>query len=286
MSACPHVIMSACPHICMPPCLYGSTDTGVYGYIQLLGVAVQYMNNIFVSRKWENDVREFEHKLRYYSSVNGPLQLLLFPEGTDFNAKSKGKSDEYADRNGLPQYSYCLHPHSKGFVHLVQSLRKEGLEAVYDITIGFPDALPKTEFHFLRGVVPKEIHYYIKEYTVDSLPYEEEALVSWCAQRWAEKEERLKQFYTHREFLEMDESGDWRVRPHEVVTKHNMFNVFFAPLFYIGMAAITGYLAYTSSYMFWYGTLTILWSAYHLALRDGLDYATMDMYNKRMLAIG
>ena len=249
-----------------------------------LGVAVQYMNNIFVSRKWENDEHELEQKLKFYNSVNGPLQLLLFPEGTDFNAKSKGKSDQYADKNGLPHYEYCLHPHSTGFVHLVQSLRKEGLEAVYDITIGFPDALPKTEFHFLNGVIPSEIHYYIKEYTIDSLPSENEALVSWCAQRWAEKEERLKQFYQNREFSETSEPGDKQARPHEVIVHHNMFNVFFAPLFYIAIAVFTGYLAYTCHYVIYYGVLTICWSVYHLALREGLDYATMDMYYKRKSA--
>ena len=249
-----------------------------------IGVAVQYMNNIFVSRKWESDVHELEQKLKYYNSVGGPLQLLLFPEGTDFNAKSKTKSDEYADKNGLTHYNYCLHPHSTGFVNIIQSLRREGLEAVYDITIGFPDALPKTEFHFLRGVIPREIHYYIKEHTTDSLPSGDEALASWCTQRWAEKEERLKQFYTHREFLETSETGEEQIRPHEVVTKHNILNIFFAPLFFIGMAAGTGYLAYTSSYVLCYGVLTILWSAYHLFLRDGLDYATMDMYYKRKSA--
>eukprot|EP00731_Ephydatia_muelleri_P027381 Em0019g254a len=249
-----------------------------------VGVAVQYMNNIFVSRKWENDEHELEQKLKFYNSVNGPLQLLLFPEGTDFNAKSKGKSDQYADKNGLPRYEYCLHPHSTGFVHLVQSLRKEGLEAVYDITIGFPDALPKTEFHFLKGVIPSEIHYYIKEYNIDSLPSENEALVSWCAQRWAEKEERLKQFYQNREFSETSEPGDKQARPHEVIVHHNMFNVFFAPLFYIAIAVFTGYLAYTCHYVIYYGVLTICWSVYHLALREGLDYATMDMYYKRKSA--
>ena len=243
------------------------------------------MNNIFVSRKWENDVHELEQKLKFYNSVNGPLQLLLFPEGTDFNAKSKGRSVEYADKNGLPHYEYCLHPRSTGFVHLVQSLRKGGLEAVYDITIGFPDALPKTEVHFLNGVIPSEIHYYIKEYTIDSLPSEDEALVSWCAQRWAEKEDRLKQFYQNREFSEMSGSGDKQARrPHEVVVHHNMFSVFFAPLFYIGIAVSTGYLAYTYNYAFYYGILTIAWSIYHLRLREGLDYATMDMYYKRKFA--
>ena len=114
--------------------------------------------------------------------------------------KSKGRSDKYADENGLPRYQYCIHPRTTGFVYIMNALRSGGLDAVYDVTIGYPDALPKTEAEIAKGIMPREVHFHIKSYDDRDLPRDDELLGQWCRDRWAEKEERLKQFYTHKEF--------------------------------------------------------------------------------------
>ena len=114
--------------------------------------------------------------------------------------KTKARSDKYADENGLPRYQYCIHPRTTGFVYVMNALRSGGLDAVYDVTIGYPDALPKTEVEIAKGIMPREVHFHIKSYYDRDLPRDDEQLGQWCRDRWAEKEERLKQFYTHKEF--------------------------------------------------------------------------------------
>ena len=166
------------------------------------GICMQYMCNIFISRRWEVDEKEFRKKLFYYNGLDLPVQLLLFPEGGDLTRRSKAKSDAYADTNGLKRYDYCLHPRARGFVYVMEALRSGRLDAVYDITVGYPDALAKTEGDLTKGkYIPREIHYNIRHYQAEDLPTDEQGLTQWLEERWREKEESLKSFYAHKRFL-------------------------------------------------------------------------------------
>ena len=161
---------------------------------------MQFSNFLFIKRKWSLDEKEFHDKLFYLNSIDSPCQLLLFPEGGDMTHKSKKRSDSYADENSLPHYQYCLHPRTTGFVYVMNALRSGGLDAVYDVTIGYPDALPKTEVELAKGIMPQEVHFHIKSYDDKDLPHDDEHLGQWCKDRWEEKEERLMNFYSHKEF--------------------------------------------------------------------------------------
>ena len=169
---------------------------------------MQLSNFLFIKRRWEEDEKEFRDKLYYMNGINYPCQLLLFPEGGDMTKKTKTKSDKYADENGLPRYQYCIHPRTTGFVYVMNALRSGGLDAVYDVTIGYPDVLPKTELELTKGIMPREVHFHIKSYDDRDVPTDDEGLVKWCRDRWAEKEERLKQFYTHKQFQETHTDDD------------------------------------------------------------------------------
>jgi lysocardiolipin and lysophospholipid acyltransferase len=176
--------------------------------VPLIGICMQYACHIFISRRWEADEREFRKKLFYYNALDLPTQLLIFPEGGDFTEKSKAKSDAYADTNGLKRYEYCLHPRAKGFVYVMEALRSGRLDAVYDMTIGYPDALAKTEADFAGGkYIPREIHFNIRHYRAEDLPTDEEGLTQWLTERWKEKEKSLKLFYTHKRFVETTDTG-------------------------------------------------------------------------------
>lgn len=160
------------------------------------------MCHIFVSRRWKVDEQEFKKKLFYYNGLNLPVQLLLFPEGGDLTSRSRAKSDSYADTNGFKRYEYCLHPRSRGFLYVMEALRSGRLDAVYDITVGYPDALAKTEADLTKGnYIPREIHYNIRHYRAEDLPTDEEGLTQWLEERWREKEETLKLFYAHKRFV-------------------------------------------------------------------------------------
>lgn len=42
---------------------------------------------IFIQRKWEDDKGHFEKMLHYFCDIHEPLQLLIFPEGTDLTGR-------------------------------------------------------------------------------------------------------------------------------------------------------------------------------------------------------
>ena len=173
---------------------------------------MQFSNFLFIKRRWESDEKEFYNKLYYLNCIGSPCQLLLFPEGGDMTYKTKKRSDTYADENGLSRYQYCLHPRTTGFVYVMNALRSGGLDAVYDVTIGYPDVLPKTEIELVKGMMPREVHFHIKCYDDKDLPRDDEELGQWCKDRWEEKEERLKQFYTHKEFRDVLSTCDIQTR--------------------------------------------------------------------------
>ncbi|XP_034515585.1 lysocardiolipin acyltransferase 1 isoform X4 [Ailuropoda melanoleuca] len=130
---------------------------------------------------------------------------------------SKARSNDFAEKNGLQKYEYVLHPRTTGFTFVVERLREENvswahmlfgllryqdtahswknLDAVHDITVAYPHNMPQTEKHLLLGDFPKEVHFHVRRYPVDTLPESREGLQLWCHKRWEEKEERLRSFY-------------------------------------------------------------------------------------------
>lgn len=42
---------------------------------------------IFIHRKWKDDKSHFEDMIDYFCVIHEPLQLLIFPEGTDLTGK-------------------------------------------------------------------------------------------------------------------------------------------------------------------------------------------------------
>lgn len=168
------------------------------------GHCMQLSCFLFINRKWEQDKLEFQDKLYYFNALDYPIQILLFPEGGDLTPYTRERSNAYAKENGLPCYQYCFHPRTTGFIYAMNALRDGKLDAVYDLTIGYPDALPKTELDAVKGFFPKEVHYHTKEWNNEDIPEDEEGMKAWLKERWAEKEVRLREFYTHSEFREIE----------------------------------------------------------------------------------
>ncbi|XP_055982196.1 lysocardiolipin acyltransferase 1 isoform X2 [Sorex fumeus] len=160
------------------------------------GWAMQAAAYIFIHRKWKDDKSHFEDMIDYFCDIHEPLQLLLFPEGTDLTENSKARSNDFAEKNGLQKYDYVLHPRTTGFTFVVDRLREgKNLDAVHDITVAYPHNIPQTERHLLRGDFPREIHFHVRRYPVAALPRAKEELQLWCHRRWEEKEQRLRAFY-------------------------------------------------------------------------------------------
>lgn len=71
----------------------------------------------------------------------------------------------------------------------------DNLDAIHDITVAYPQNIPQTEKHLLKGNFPKEIHFHVQRYPIETVPTSKEELQLWCQKRWEEKEERLRRFY-------------------------------------------------------------------------------------------
>lgn len=160
------------------------------------GWAMQNALYIFLRRRWEEDESYLDRVLSYFVTSPDGLQLLLFPEGTNFEDGSKSKSDSFARKNNLPCYEYVLHPRVRGFTYCVEKLRQGRLDAVHDVTIGYSKNYCYQEMDLLRGNVPDEIHFHIRRYSNDEIPQDVEGLENWCCERWKEKEEKLHKFYS------------------------------------------------------------------------------------------
>ena len=87
----------------------------------------------------------------------------------------------------------------------------DNLDAIHDITVAYPKNIPQTERHLIMGHFPREIHFHVRRYPVASLPASAE-LQAWCQERWAEKEARLRDFYSA-EPRAFDREGVARVPP-------------------------------------------------------------------------
>ncbi|CAH2255953.1 lysocardiolipin acyltransferase 1, partial [Pelobates cultripes] len=193
------------------------------------GWAMQVAAFIFIRRKWEEDKNHFEAMLDYFCDINEPLQLLIFPEGTDLTENTKARSNEFAEKNELKKYEYVLHPRTTGFTFIVDRLREgNNLDAIHDITVAYPHNIPQTEKHILNGNFPKEIHFHVRRYPVSSLPASKDELQLWCQERWEEKEERLRAFYEGEKYF--DASRRSRIPPCK--SEFRVHLIKFASLFY------------------------------------------------------
>ncbi|XP_034936573.1 lysocardiolipin acyltransferase 1-like [Chelonus insularis] len=169
------------------------------------GWIMQMNGFLYITRRWEEDKGRLSRTLDYLVALKRRTQLLIFPEGTDFTVNSKEKSDKFAKKNGLPFYEYTLHPKTTGFSYLAQHLQRSGyLDAIYDLTIGYPDYVPQSEVDLITGKMPREVHFNIKKIPSTEVPGEENELRTWLETRWLQKEEMLKKFDRNKTFNPQD----------------------------------------------------------------------------------
>lgn len=173
---------------------------------------------VFIKRNWEEDKQRFDDYIEYVQDMKYNHLLILFPEGTDLTEKTKMTSDKFAIKNGFPvsfnykfgtfldcwlqRYKHVLHPRCTGFVYLVNQMRKRKcLDAVYDLTLIYPDGCPQTEGDLFFGNFPKKVFAHLVRYPVSDLPKSEDGLKKFVEKRWLEKEKTIEEFATSGNFL-------------------------------------------------------------------------------------
>lgn len=168
----------------------------------ITGWIMQMNGFLYITRRWEEDRGRLSRTLDYLIALDSRTQLLIFPEGTDLTESSKEKSDKYALQHHLPRYTYTLHPKTTGFAYLVQHLQRANyLDAVYDLTIAYPDYIPQSEVDLIRGRFPREVHFHIRRISSADIPaHDDSTLRRWLEDRWSDKEAILKGFYERKAF--------------------------------------------------------------------------------------
>lgn len=115
-------------------------------YIPVIGQGMSFYGFIFMARKWLSDKPRLQHRLEKLKTKNegsnsgspafDPMWLLIFPEGTNLSANTKGRSAAYGQKQGLPSMKHALNPRSTGLFFCLQQLRGT-IDWVYDSTVSY-----------------------------------------------------------------------------------------------------------------------------------------------------
>ena len=215
---------------------------------------------LFLKRNWEKDEKYLHQILRYFTDIDYPLQLLIFPEGTDYDVHSIAKSKSYAEKNNLQIYKHVLHPRLRGFTYCVEQLRsRHGIDAIYDVTIGYLGNICQSEFDLAMGNLPQNVHFHLRRHPITDIPESIEGLEQWCTEKWAEKEARLDQFYKDGRFFPDKEERS-------TIEPSIQYQMIFWILYWLTFLCVAFILLYNFWWVRWYaaivGTILFLQSSY------------------------
>eukprot|EP01126_Amoeba_proteus_P041459 TRINITY_DN4463_c0_g1_i10.p1 TRINITY_DN4463_c0_g1~~TRINITY_DN4463_c0_g1_i10.p1 ORF type:complete len:407 (+),score=57.82 TRINITY_DN4463_c0_g1_i10:180-1223(+) len=159
------------------------------------GWSIQSACTLLLKRDWNLDSKTIENAITHFGNKKYPIQILLFPEGTDKTPQTTQKSREFSQKNGLRELNHLIHPRTSGFFHFLDLARKHKLvDVVYDLTLSYQSFIPQNEKFFFTGF-PEECHVHLKKFDVDELPTDRLEVEQWLQQRWYHKDVLLENFY-------------------------------------------------------------------------------------------
>lgn len=167
------------------------------GRVPGIGWSLRFLDTIFVTRAWEQDQRTIAQVFQRMKQAGLPFWLLLFPEGARQTPSKLAESRAHEARLGLPPLSVLMLPRTRGFVATLSEL-SDRTQAVYDLTIAYPDG-PPTLWDLLCGFV-RSVHLHVRRFPIAELPRTEAELEAWLFQRWREKDELLVSFRAQGQF--------------------------------------------------------------------------------------
>ena len=166
-------------------------------YVPGVGWGMFFMGHFFVKRNWNEDRASIEQTFAGILSDNIPVWLISFVEGTRSTPKKIEASQAYAREKGHRETQHVLLPRTKGFVASMEGLRGY-VDAVYDITIGYPEGVPSL-WQFVKGYVPLA-HMHLRRYPIAEMPEDAAELNQWLFDRFVEKGELLDGYYRQGSF--------------------------------------------------------------------------------------
>ena len=166
-------------------------------FVPGVGWGMSLLDCIFVKRDWTRDAAEIQRVFANYRDHGLPFFLVSFLEGSRLTPEKLVRAQAYAKDRGLYVSKRTLVPRTKGFLATIEGL-SEHVDAIYDITIGYPDGVPPLLHCF--GARVKRIELHIRRYPVESLPKHPDELTTWACDRFQEKDGLLAHMETNGAF--------------------------------------------------------------------------------------
>jgi 1-acyl-sn-glycerol-3-phosphate acyltransferase len=169
----------------------------IFKYIPGPGWGMVFLDCIFLKRRWMADRRRIKTTFARFRAENIPLWLNIFPEGTRYTLEKKVEAQKTAKHYQLPLCEHVLVPYAKAFETSIIGLQDQ-VQAVYDITIGYPQGIP-TLWQLLCGDV-KLIEVHVARFPMEDLPRDAQGLEQWLNERFWAKEQHLRHLQTSGSF--------------------------------------------------------------------------------------
>ena len=180
--------------------------------VPIIGWGAQFYNFIFLSRKWEQDKKQFQDHLDTLNNPAHPMWLLIFPEGTNLAKSTREASRKWAEKTGIQDMKHQLLPRSRGTQFCLQRLRKT-TDWLYDCTIAY-EGIPPGEFgqdiftlrsSMFEGRPPKSVNLHFRRFRISTIPIDnDKAFEVWMRNRWREKDYLLEHFQRFNRFPDDD----------------------------------------------------------------------------------
>ncbi|KRZ62399.1 1-acyl-sn-glycerol-3-phosphate acyltransferase epsilon [Trichinella nativa] len=169
-------------------------------YVPLYGFYFYLHGCVYVRRAGRFRPEISGQQLDFIKNFNVPTSFVLFPEGTRFSANNKHaseKSAQFAKEFGVAIPEYTLLPRVRGLYWILNHLR-ENLKFVHDVTILYErlDGIHQIP-NMLTTVCnwrSTRIHIKLDCIPLYDVPRDEVPLRKWLFERFAAKENYLKQF--------------------------------------------------------------------------------------------
>jgi 1-acyl-sn-glycerol-3-phosphate acyltransferase len=161
------------------------------------GWGMKFLDCVFVKRDWAKDKGGIERLFEKYKREDIPIFLVSFLEGTRRTDEKHARAKQFATERGLYCPEHTLIPRTKGFVATMIGLR-DHLDAVYDLTIGYPDGVPSLVNCFEARVKRVEVH--VRRHAVADIPTDEAELERWVYERFREKDALLAKLAAEERF--------------------------------------------------------------------------------------
>lgn len=161
------------------------------------GWGMHFIDCIFLRRDWAKDQESIKATFATIKNNKVPAWLIMFPEGTRITQRKLDESRRFAGDKGMWSPEHVLVPRTKGFAAVVAGLH-DYLDAVYDVTIGYPDGIP-TLGQFMSGKCPT-VHVHVRRHDMKDVPRGEIAVSRFVRHMYQEKDKRLASFKQDRRF--------------------------------------------------------------------------------------